>query len=267
MAYKSFELNIDNYIARLAFNRPEKSNALREQDWEEMKQVFEALDQDDRVRVIILSGKGKHFCAGMDIETLFGITQAKDAENVEQSIYYFIIKIQSCITAIERCSKPVIASVHGGCIGGGVDIATACDMRFSTEEGYFTIKEIDLGIVADIGTLQRLPNIIHPGIAAELAYTGRKFYGLEAKQIGFVNDAFATPALLEDGVNELAMQIAQKSPLCIRGIKRTLLFKRDHSVDESLTEIAQYNSKHLISPDLMEAMQAYMEKRPPVFKP
>lgn len=265
MNLQAFDLQIDNYVAMLGFNKADKANALIERDWEEMKQIFEELSNDEQVRVIVLYGIGKHFCAGMDIQTLFSITQMSG--DTEKNIYDFIIKIQDCISAIESCSKPVIAAIDGACIGGGVDIVTACDMRFCTDESYFTIKEVDLGIVADIGTLQRLPNIISPGLVAELAYTGRKFGGQESKEIGFCNKSYQSKDLLFDAVKDLSQNIASKAPRVIRGIKKTLLYKRDHTVSESLDQIAKYNATHMINPDLMEAMQAFIEKRKPIFKP
>ena len=160
----------------------------------------------------------------------------------------------------------MLAAVHNGCIGGGINIVSACDMRYCTEDAYFTIKEIDLGIVADIGALQRMPTIIHPGIMAELAYTGRNFYGKEAKEIGFVNNIWENKKEMMEGVIEMANLIASKSPMVVQGIKENLLYKRDHSVNDSLTYIANYNAGMLLSNDLMEAFQAYIQKRAPKFE-
>ena len=263
-----FRLTVTDHIAHLRFDRAARANSLSLEAWEEMRQHFEALDQDTRVRAIVLSGEGKHFCAGMDLQTLMSLQQngPQDEAGRRQALKEFILNIQDCITSIERCRKPVLAAVHGGAIGGGTAIATACDLRYCSADAYFTVKEVDLGIVADIGTLQRLPYIVQPGIAAELSYTGRKVSGAEAARIGLVNQNFTDKKTLLENTLALAARIAEKSPLVTRGIKRSLLFQRGRDVGAGLKDIAEYNSHHLVSPDLMEAMMAYMQKRKPVFQ-
>jgi len=269
MKYKAFSLTIENYVANLAFNQPEKANALDTPDWIEMQQIFESLSNDKNVRVIILSGNGKHFCAGINLAALMGVQQnaqtsceARKREDIREFIYL----LQNTITSIEKCKKPVLAAIHNGCIGGAVDLIAACDMRYCTQDAYFTIKEITLGLVADIGTLQRLPKIIQPGIVAEMAYTGRKVYGPEAAQIGLVNKAYTDKAEMMEAVNNIAKQIAEKSPLCIRGTKEVLLYQRDHSVEDGLQYIANYNAAMLLSKDIQEAMSANFEKRTAIFE-
>ena len=265
---ESFLLKIENYVAELSFNRPQKANSLNEDSGHALKENFERLDADPNVRVIILSGEGKHFCAGIDLETLMSVQTGDETCQAKKNlkIRSFIKMLQESISSIERCRKPVLAAVHNGCIGGGVDIIAACDIRYCTSEAYFTIKEIDLGLVADIGTLQRLPTILNPGIMAEMAYTGRKVYGPEAKEIGLVNNHWANKEAMMAEVRTIARMIASKSPLCVRGTKEMLLYKRDHSVRDSLDNMANYNSAMLISEDLMEAFQASMMKREATFK-
>ena len=158
MSYQFFNVTINNHIAQVSFNRPEKANSLHMPAWEEMQEVFEALHEDAAVRVIVLSGEGNNFCAGIDLETLmdlqrFGSISCEGRKR--EALRKFIFKLQDTITAIERCRKPVLAAIHKACIGGGLDIVSACDMRYCTEDAYFSIKEIDLGLVADIGSLQR----------------------------------------------------------------------------------------------------------------
>ena len=268
MTYKAFSVHIENHIAHVSFNKPDKANSLDTPDWEEMQQVFQHMDENPDVRVVILSGKGKHFCAGIDLAALMGL-QNQLSGNCEarkrDQIRQYIFKLQDAITSIEVCRKPVLAAIHNGCLGGGVDIISACDIRYCTQDAYFTIKEISLGLVADIGTLQRLPYIISPGIMAEMAYTGRKVYGPEAEKIGLVNAAYATQEELMEKVQEIAAQIAAKSPLCIRGTKEILLYQRDHSVADGLKNMANYNAAMLLSKDLTESFQAHFEKRQPVF--
>ncbi len=269
MTYTSFKVQIEHHIAHVSFNRPEKMNSLDEKAWEEMQAIFEDLHSRAEVRVIVLSGEGKHFCAGIDVQTLMNpelLTGDACEARKREKIRAFIFKLQDSISAIEKCRKPVLAAIHRGCIGGGVDIVSACDMRYCTEDAYFTIKEIDLGLVADIGTLQRLPKILQPGMVAEMAYTGRKVLGKEAERIGLVNATFADKEAMLEHVMGIAKSIASKSPLCIRGTKEVLLYARDHSVADSLNYIAAWNASMLISNDLMEAFQAFMEKREAKFE-
>jgi enoyl-CoA hydratase len=184
----------------------------------------------------------------MDLAVL-GSLQNRMADTPEETrnqLIGFIEGIQDCISIIERCSKPVLAAIHGGCIGGGVDIVTACDIRYCTEDAYFTVKEVDFGIVADIGTLQRLPHVLHPGMVAELAFTGRKMYGPEAAAQGMVNRTFADREALMSSVLEIATAIAAKSPRVIAGIKHNLLFKREHGTVESLRYVARYSADLLL---------------------
>ncbi len=268
MNSKHFKIEIEHKIARVSFNRPEKANALHMDAWIEMQTVFETLSKADDVRVIILSGEGKHFCAGIDLELLMSIGRLQEIAcpgKRSEKIRNLILTLQQTITAIEKCSKPVLAAIHNGCIGGGVDIATACDMRYCTEDAYFTVKEIDLGMVADIGTLQRLPKIISPGMAAEMAYTGRKVFGPEARNIGLANHCYASKQTLMEGVMQIASTIASKSPLSIRGTKDILHYTREHSVDDALNYMSTWNAAMLLSADLTEAFTATMEKRPPKF--
>ena len=269
MELNCFELLIRDAVAYLAFDRPEKSNSLNDPAWKEMKAVFEMLSDNPEVRVVVLHGNGKNFCAGIDLAMLMNLNQhdhisceGRKREALRKVIYH----LQDCISSIEKCSKPVIAAIHGACLGGGVDIVSACDIRYCTEDAYFSIKEVDMGLVADIGTLQRLPKILNPGITAEMAYTGRNVYGKEAKEIGLVNRSFQDKDQLMEEVSQIANTIASKSPLVIRGTKEILLYTRDHSVDESLKYMATYNSAYLMSDDLKESFESYVTKRKPEFQ-
>lgn len=269
MEYTSYTITIENYIAQVSFNRPDKANALNMKAWEEMQAIFEELGHNSKVRVIVLTGEGKNFCAGIDLQTLMSVSQLGDTEcegRKKESLRKFILKLQGCISSIEQCGKPVLAAIQRACIGGGVDIIAACDMRYCTEDAYFTIKEIDLGLVADIGTLQRLPTILNPGMVAEMAYTGRKVYGAEAEKIGLVNRMYADKETMLEEVMKIAAMIASKSPLCIRGTKQMLLYKRDHTVADSLDYMATWNAAMLLSNDLMESFQATMAKRKAVYE-
>lgn len=268
MTFETFEVNIEQHIAKVVFNRPERANALNQKAWDEMKAIFESLDENEEVSIILLQGNGKHFCAGIDLELLMNVAQfnQKCEGRKREKLRKKVLDLQAPINAIEQCSKPVIAMIHGGCIGGGVDIVSACDMRYCTDDAFFTIKEIDMGMVADLGTLQRLPKIIPAGIAREMAYTGRNVLGQEAERIGLVNRTYSDVETMKAEVLKIAQSIAAKSPLSIRGTKAILNHTRDHSVADGLEYMATWNAAMLLSDDLMEAFQAKMQKREAIFK-
>ena len=267
--YKHFIVEKNEGVTNVIINRPEKANAFNQLCWEEMQSIFENLSDDESTRVIILSAEGKHFTAGIDLELLMSVqsVQAIKCEGRKrEKIRGLVKKLQAPVNAIENCSKPVIAAIHSGCVGGGVDITTACDMRYCTDDTYFTVKEIDMGMVADLGTLQRLPKLVSPGFAAEMAFTGRKVYGSEAFGRGIVNECFETKEEMMAKVNDIAQLIASKSPLSIRGTKEMIKYSRDHSVEDGLNYIATWNSAYLLSNDLMEAFSASIEKRKAAFQ-
>ncbi|MFM1875769.1 MAG: hypothetical protein RL266_1506 [Bacteroidota bacterium] len=269
MNYEHFKYSVENKIAHVSINRPDKVNALNEAAWKELQAIFEQIHTDPEVRVAVLSGEGKLFCAGIDLQMLMSV---KNVENMScagrrsEQILKFIKELQAPINAIENCSKPVLAAIHGACIGGGVDIVAACDMRYCTEDAYFTIKEIDMGMVADLGTLQRLPKFVKPSSVAEWAYTGRKVHAAEAKESGLVNAFYDSKEELLAQVFATAAIIASKSPLSIRGTKEVLRHTRDHSVQDGLHHMAVWNSAMLLSEDLTAAFMAAISKQQPDFK-
>jgi enoyl-CoA hydratase len=262
-------VTINNHIAHVKINRPEKANALDQTAWDEIETLFNELDENDEVRVVVIEGgESKHFCAGIDLSLLMSVSQNDttcDARRREK-IRKDLLKLQAPINAIENCSKPVLAAIHGGCIGGGIDLVVACDMRYCTDDAYFSIKEIDMGMVADLGTLQRLPKLIGEGMVREMAFTGRNVAGKEAEKIGIVNRSFADKETMLDEVMKMAETIAAKSPVSVRGTKHILLHTRDHSVADGLNYIATWNAAMLLSNDLQEAFTAKMEKREATFE-
>lgn len=183
-----------------------------------------------------------------------------------ETLRRMVLDLQAAFVAIERCRKPVLAAVHGGCIGAGVDMVTACDMRYATADSYFQVKEIDIGMVADLGTLQRLPRVMPDGLARELCYTGRKMPGAEAASCGLANQAFPDRETMMAAVLATAQSIAEKSPLSVRGTKEMLQYTRDHSVEDGLNYIATWNAAMLLSEDLSTALQAAMMKQKPEFR-
>ncbi len=265
--FETLTLELDQQIAIVALNRPDKANAMNAAMWAELQTCFEWLDGESSVRVIILSGNGKHFCSGIDL-TMFGSVTGSIAEPARraEALRRTILRLQGNLSAIENCRKPVLAAIHGACIGAGIDMSCCCDMRYATADAYFSIKEIDIGMTADVGTLQRMPKIVPDAIVRELAYTGRSMSAAEAQGAGFINRVFEDRKTLLKEVADIARQIAAKSPLAIRGTKAMLLHSRDHSVTEGLNYIATWNAGMLSQADLGEAIQAQMEKKPATFE-
>lgn len=269
MTYDTLAVTLDGHVAHIEFNRPDKANAMNLPFWKEIRQAMAWADTTDEVRVVMLSGRGRHFSSGIDLELfgdLFKVTHDACEGRMREKLRRFILDFQDCLTSIEKCRKPVIAAVHGACVGAGLDLVAACDIRYSTHDAVFSIKEIDIGMVADVGTLQRLPKLIPDGIVRELAYTGRDMPGAEAKEIGLVNRAFASKDEMLTAARDTAALIASKSPLSIRGTKEMLVYARDHSVADGLNYIATWNAAMLLSADVYETGKARAEKRAPVFK-
>jgi enoyl-CoA hydratase len=268
MNYETLNVAIGQGIAQIELNRPNKRNAINRRMWGEIQDTFRRIGETQEVRVAVLNGVGPHFTAGIDLEMLAGL-QGEGSGHCpgrhREKLRRFILDLQAVVTSIERCPKPVIAALHGICYGAAIDIATACDLRYCSEDARFSVKEIDVGLTADLGVLQRLPRLIGDGMARELAYTGREFTGREAKDMGLVNRCFETLGELLGGVREIALSIAAKSPLSIRGCKEMLLYARDHSVADGLNHVATWNAAMVISDDLREARTAFLEQRPPTF--
>ncbi|PLK42605.1 crotonase/enoyl-CoA hydratase family protein [Emticicia sp. TH156] len=266
---QTIKLTIQNHIAHVVLNRPEKANALNQTAWDELKDTFENLDENPEVRVIVLEGgESKHFCAGIDLSLLMTVAQTDITceGRRREKVRTDVLRLQAPVNTIENCSKPVLAAVHGGCIGGGLDIICACDIRYCTEDAFFTIKEIDMGMVADLGTLQRLPKLIGEGRVREMAYTGRHVGGKEAEKIGIVNNTYNDKATMMEEVFKLAATISTRSPLSIRGTKHILLHTRDHTVADGLNYMATWNAAMLLSNDLQEAFMAKSQKRDASFE-
>jgi len=256
MNYQTLAVSLADGVANVVLNRPDKSNAMNRQMWDDIRDAFRKLDGTPEARVVVLSGAGKHFNAGIDLAMLSQITDTANdrAAHQREELRRVILDLQDVITSLETCRKPVLAAIHGA------------DMRYCSADANFVVKEIELGFVADVGTLQRLPKLIGDAMARELAYTGRPFAGAEAKAIGFVNSCYGSRDDMMAGVAAIARSIAAKSPLAIRGTKEMLLFTRDHSVAESLNYMAIWNAALLQSDDLSEAFAAFMAKRNPKFR-
>ena len=269
MQFETLSVSLEDHIATVRLNRPEKANAMNAAMWQEIRGAFQWVDETPEARVAVLQGEGKLFTAGIDLQMMMGLglqIQNECDGRMREALRRLILDMQDTLTSLERCRKPVLAAIHGACMGGGVDLVTCADMRYCSADAYFTIKEIDIGMTADVGTLQRLPRLVGEGIARELAYTGRNFAAEEARQIGLVNRLFESREALYAGVREIAATIAAKSPLSIRGTKEMITYARDHSVADSLNYIATWNAAMLMSQDLTEAMMSNMAKKAPSFK-
>ncbi len=255
--FETLQLTLQERVALVELNRPDKANSMSAAMWADLAACFRWCDEEGGVRAVVLAARGKHFCAGIDLQMFASLDdqQLEAARRAEQR-RNLIERLQSNLGAIEKCRKPVLAAIQYTCIGGGVDMVSCCDMRYCTQDAYFSIKELELGMVADVGTLQRLPRLIGDGLVRELAYTGRRMNADEALQSGFVNRVYADREEMLEAVMAMARLIASHSPLAIRGTKEVLLYGRDHSVEEGLRYIANWNAGMLSADDLMRSVAA-----------
>lgn len=255
-------------VFHLYLNLPSTRNALTLALFTELPTAITYLDSNPSVHTIVLSARGPHFCSGIDISALqsqISSTVVSDPARSNELLRRRILDMQAAITSIERCRKPVIAAVHGGCVGGGVDLVTACDLRFCSEDAWFEVKEVDLGITADLGTLQRLPGIVGFGNSVEMAMTGRRVKGAEAKRMGLVTRVFESKEDLDKEVYTIAKSIAEKSLLALVGTKTVLQKSKELTVEQGLDYVATWNAAMLQSDDLKEAITARLQKRKPTF--
>ena len=258
-----FRVERDGPVALVVMNRPDKANSMTPDFWTDLPRIMDALGRDESVRCAILAGEGRHFTGGMDLAAFASLAGLFESEpgRAAYAMRDLILALQNSFNALERARFPVVAAIHGACVGAGIDMITACDLRIASADAYFSVEEIHIGMAADVGTLQRLPKLIAPGIAAELAYTGRRFDAGEAKAIGLVSAIHADKEATMAAARAMAHDIARKSPLAIAGIKRNLAYARDHSVADGLDYIATWNAGMLRPGDLMAAVQAKMTKQ------
>ncbi len=260
-----FKVEYEGPIAWLILNRPDKRNSMGMDFFSSLQAHCVELDRNPEIRVVVIRAEGKSFTAGLDLMeagALLTDTSAAGRETLRQTIS----RLQDNISSIEKCRKPVIAAIHGHCIGGGIDLISACDIRIAAKDSTFSIRETRIAIIADLGTLQRLPRIIGQGWFGELALTGRDFTAEEALKMGLITRICDSHQALVDEARRLALQIASLAPLTVQGVKDVMLYNRDHGVYSGLRYVAQKNAASLPSDDLIEAVTAFMEKRSPVFK-
>jgi enoyl-CoA hydratase len=272
--FANIAIERDGGVATLFLDRPEKLNALHRALWHSIPEAVAALDADPDVRVIVLAGKGKAFCAGIDLMdhaqglggggSLTGGTGSAVAKR--RQLYDDIRAYQDTCSSFANTNKPVIAAVHGACIGAGMDLITACDIRLASAEATFSVRETRIAMVADVGSLQRLPRVIGDGAAREWIFTGSDYSAHRAREVQLLNDVLPDPAALMVRVRELAAAIAANSPLAVQGSKHVLGYASRREVDANLDYVALWNAAFLHSEDLGEAMQAFIQRRPPVFR-
>jgi enoyl-CoA hydratase len=263
-------------VATVWLDRPEARNAMGQDLWRDLPRAMETVGEDSGVRVVVLAAKGPHFSVGLDLKAMGSqLTDGSGAEGDGGATpspavragraRTDILRFQAAITAVAQCPKPVIAAIHGYCIGGGVDLIAACDIRLASSDAIFSVREAKVAIVADLGSLQRLPSIIGAGHVAELAFTGKDIDADRARAIGLVNDVATDAEGLMKAAYELADEIAANSPIAVQGTKAVLAANEGRTVAEGLDYVATWNAGMLASDDLVEAMTAFLERRPPRF--
>lgn len=267
--YPHLNIKKNSHVLFVEISRPEKANALDEVTWLEIGKLFASADQDSSVRAIVISGEGKNFCGGIDISLIE--TLARNASQLSEGRKQEFVKskiqlYQESFNAIENCRKPVIAAIHGACFGAGIDLASACDIRYTVSDAKLCIKELDLAIVADVGTIQRLPKIIGEGRARELTYTAAVISGKQAVEYNFSSACMESKDELLARATAVAELIASKSPLAVRGTKQMFNYSRDHNVRDGLDMVATWNSSMLLSEDLQRALVSVQSRQNVVFE-
>jgi enoyl-CoA hydratase len=259
-------------VATLWLDRPEARNAMGSDLWRDLPRAMDLLSADPAVRVVVVAAEGPHFSVGLDLKEMGGMLSGGGGDPSPsspaaraRSARANVLRLQDSITAVARCPKPVVAAVHGYCIGGGVDLIAACDIRLASADAVFSVREAKMAIVADLGSLQRLPAIISAGHLAELAYTAKDISAERAKEIGLVNDVAADAEGVRKAARALAAEIAANSPIAVQGTKAILAANEGRTVAEGLDYVATWNAGMLASNDLTEAVTAFMEKRTPKF--
>lgn len=263
------KLEKKGHVAHVELSRPEKLNALGPEFWDEMVPTFAGIDDDRSIRAVVLTGAGRGFSAGLDLQQMvsrFPIEPGAGPDGARQAELHRLIRdLQAAVTCVERCRVPVVAAIHGHCLGGAVDLACACDVRLAAADATFGVRETRMAMVADLGTLQRLPAIVGTGVARELVFTGRDFDAAYAERIGLVGRVLPDVEALRNAAFELAEEIAANPPLAVEGAKQVMNEAACHQIDRSLEYVATYNAAHLVTQDLGVAVAAFAARKKPEF--
>ena len=268
MSYTCFDIDISDKVAHIKLSRPEKRNSMNLEFWDELPEIIGDIDREVRARVIVISSTGPHFSAGLDVQEFFNVINERGADERAHRIsrgadfYQTVQKMQATFSALENCRIPVIAAIQGGCIGAGVDMVTACDMRYATDDAFFSVEEINIGMTADVGTFPRLVKLIPEGIVREMCYTGRRMPAGDAQSAGLVNRVYDDQQTMLTEVLAIAAEIAAKAPLAVHGCKRMINYSRDHTTADSLDYVGIWNASMFQPEEIMEALTARAQKRP-----
>ncbi len=274
MGYRCFDVSVDEVderVAHVILNRPEKRNSMIPEFWDELPEIVRDIDENSRARAIVLSSTGPHFSSGLDVKSFAPGSGSQGADPEAQrrarrtraaGFYDDVRRMQQSFSCLESCRIPVLVAIQGGCIGGGVDLVTACDMRYATEDAFLTIFEVNIGMTADVGTFPRLVKLIPEGVVRELAYTGRRMPAREAQAVGLVNGVYPDAETMLAEVMTIAREIASKAPLAVYGCKRMINYARDHSTADALDYVGIWNASMLQPDEVVEAFAANTEKRP-----
>ena len=265
MAHECFDLEVADGIAHIRLSRPDALNTFVRAFWRELPEAVADLDRSAAARVIVVSSTGRHFTAGIDLGVFqaFGPPSGAEPGRTRAALMRTVEAMQETFTCLDRARMPVIAAIQGGCIGAGVDMVSACDMRYCTADAFFSIHEINIGMTADVGTFPRLPHLIPQGMVRELAYTGRRLPAARAREIGLVNEVYDTHEAMMAAVMATAAEIAARSPLAVWGSKEMINYARDHTIADGLRHIATWQAGMFHEPDLKEGLTAQAEKRRP----
>lgn len=267
MGYEHISVEIRDMVGWLWLDRPEKRNALSRDMWDDIPAAVADLSGSEQVRVMVVAGRGPAFTVGIDLAMLSSIVpEGASPADANRGVYREIRRLQRSMSVFAESPQPVIAAIHGYCLGAGLDLITACDIRLAAADAVFSVRETRLGLVADVGTLQRLPDIVPAGHVAALAYTGKDIDAERAQAIGLVNDVYPSTEALHEAAHRLAEEIAANSPLAVQGSKAVLRAGRDLTTEQALDHVALWNAAYLHSNDLSEAMAAFAERRPPRFR-
>ncbi|XP_053124761.1 delta(3,5)-Delta(2,4)-dienoyl-CoA isomerase, mitochondrial [Hemicordylus capensis] len=267
-SYETLKLTrVRDKVMHVELNRPDKRNAMNAAFWREMVECFNKITEDTECHAVVISGAGKVFTSGIDLMEMGSVFLMVEGDDVARKAWNsrkIIREYQETFTVLEKCPKPVIAAIHGACVGGGVNLISACDIRYCAQDAWFQVKEVDIGMAADVGALQRLPRIIgNRSLVNELAFTARKLMAPEAESSGLVSRVFQDKEAMMQSAFDLAAEIASKSPVAVQGTKVNLIYSRDHPVPEGLRYMATWNMSMLQTEDVLKSAQAAMEKKTP----